>query len=87
MKLLPYAGGAIFLVMTIFAIYVRSVPPVTIPKVTVPQPQFEGGIPEFTAVNTEPNVKVVTEDNPDAPPETVTNFEPNEAAAEETMEL
>lgn len=61
---LPYVGGAIFLFMIVFSIYVRSVPPKTIPKPIIQQVQSQGGIPEFTVVDPDPK--------PDIPPETAT---------------
>ncbi len=79
MKFLPHIGGAIFLFMIVFSLYVRSVPPVTVPKVTVPQPEFQGGTPEFTAVNTESKVNIAIEDTP------AVDKEPNES--EETIDL
>lgn len=54
--MLPYAGGAIVLFMILFGIYVRSVPPAE-PKLDNSQPQFQGSVPDFMNVDTEPMVK------------------------------
>lgn len=78
---LPYVGGAILVFMIVFSLYVRSVPPKTIPKPVIPQVQPQGGIPEFTVTDqaTKPD---------DIPPETTTSETRSEPEpAEETIDL
>jgi hypothetical protein len=60
LKTLPYAGGVVLAILVLFALYVRSVPPaVPVPKVQ--QPKFQGSVPDFTNVDTEPMVKEALE--------------------------
>lgn len=75
--------GAVVVVMLAFALWVRSVPPKTIPKPILQQPQAQGGAPDFMNIETEPLVKkeVLKESTEEAP------AKPIEAAAAESMDL
>ena len=51
--------------LVVFGLYVRSVPPrapTTVASDTLQQPQYQGGIPEFMHVDTEPLVKEALEE-------------------------
>jgi hypothetical protein len=63
--MLPYAGGVVLAILLLFALYVRSVPPaVPVPKVQ--QPKFQGSVPNFMNVDTEPMVKEALEEATEA---------------------
>lgn len=91
MKIIPYAVGLIVICMLAFAFFVRSVPPKTIPKPILQQPQAQGGIPEFMHVDTEPVVTQAKEEAKEAPKEESADetapVEGTATTAEETIEL
>jgi hypothetical protein len=61
LKLVPFAGAFILLLVIFFGIYVRSVPPFMPPdEINLQQPakpQYHGGLPEFMHVDTEGMIK------------------------------
>ena len=80
MQMLPVVGGVIFVLLVVFAIYVRSVPP---KEPSLDQPQFQGGTPEFMNVDTEPMVKEALEEAS----EVLKNLDDEKGEPVETIEL
>jgi len=66
MKMLPIAGGIVFVFVVAFALYVRSVPPVkvTLPKINLQDLQAAQGIPEFMNIKTDPVIKKESPEEP-----------------------
>jgi hypothetical protein len=81
MKMVPYVVGAMVVFMIAFALFVRSVPPKTIPKPILQQQQARGGVPDFMNVDTKPSVKQGMEEALKETAEVVPEEEPIKAAA------
>jgi hypothetical protein len=62
MKWLPIAGGVILVMLLIFGVWVRSVPPLVIKleKPPIVQGGGGGGMPEFMTMDTQPVVTTKT---------------------------
>ncbi len=59
------AGGVLLVFLMAFGLYVRSVPPTASVKLdadSLQQPQFQGGVPDFMNVDTEPMIKEALEE-------------------------
>lgn len=65
MKWLPIAGGVLLVILLMFGVWVRSVPPIVIKLEKPPTVQGGGssGMPEFMMMDTEPVVITTTESN------------------------
>ena len=81
MQMLPIVGGIAFVLLVIFALYVRSVPPKE--PMSIDSPQFQGGVPEFMNVDTEPMVKEALEEAS----EVLKNLDDEKDEPVETIEL